>query len=300
MVANIRCGEIASEQLEAFKRDPTWQVRSDEGPRRPLVDARLQGLLQRSLSSPQLCVVRLPLSRTATPLATLQALETEASQDLATSFGQRAADLMDSCLEGGLLPALSSHAALWYARKATPAGSTPRRRADQRREAPRRRRQQQCSRGQDRAMQPSALHNPPPPPFRVVAGYDEEARYFEAGVSEAKREELVASLEGLVSAAPLPGRARRLPMVLGRGLCSYFRQRVVWKKQACRAGALPSPWLAPISTPRSIVRVQVRPAFEAQLALLRGLALTVFGQQLQQDTGGEAFVERAQRWVPGR
>lgn len=32
------------------------------------------------------------------------ALAEEASQDLATSFGQRAADLMDSCLEGGCRP----------------------------------------------------------------------------------------------------------------------------------------------------------------------------------------------------
>ncbi|KAL4442065.1 hypothetical protein ABPG77_011326 [Micractinium sp. CCAP 211/92] len=84
MVANIRCAEIAAEQLEAFRRDPTWR-----------------GLAE------------------------------EAEQDLAASFGQRAADLMDSCLEG----------------------------------------------------------------------YDEEARYFEAGVSEAKREELVEALEGLVRPA---------------------------------------------------------------------------------------------------
>ena len=73
-----------------------------------------------------------------------------------------------------------------------------------------------------------------------LAGYEEEARYFESGVSEAKREELVGALEGLV-----------------------------------------------------------RPAFEAQLALLRELALTVLKQQLQMDEGaaGESFVERAQRWV---
>lgn len=58
-------------------------------------------------------------------------LAEEAGQDLATSFGQRAADLMDSCLEG----------------------------------------------------------------------YDEEARYFEKGVSEAKREELVEALEALVRPA---------------------------------------------------------------------------------------------------
>jgi hypothetical protein len=31
------------------------------------------------------------------------ALAEEAGQDLATGFGQRAADLMDSCLEGGCL-----------------------------------------------------------------------------------------------------------------------------------------------------------------------------------------------------
>lgn len=53
MVANIRCAEIAAEQLEAFRRDPTWR-----------------GLAE------------------------------EAEQDLVASFGQRAADLMDSCLEG--------------------------------------------------------------------------------------------------------------------------------------------------------------------------------------------------------
>lgn len=53
MVANIRCAEIADEQLEGFRRSPAWL-----------------------------------------------ALEVEAGQDLATSFGQRAADLMDSCLEG--------------------------------------------------------------------------------------------------------------------------------------------------------------------------------------------------------
>lgn len=81
MVANIRCAELAEEQIEAFRRDTAWA-----------------------------------------------ALSEEASQDLATSFGQRAADLMDSCLEG----------------------------------------------------------------------YDEEARYFDKAVSEAKREELVESLEGLV------------------------------------------------------------------------------------------------------
>lgn len=53
MVANIRCAEIAAEQLEAFRGDAAWQ-----------------------------------------------ALAEEAGQDLAASFGQRAADLMDSCLEG--------------------------------------------------------------------------------------------------------------------------------------------------------------------------------------------------------
>ncbi len=35
----------------------------------------------------------------------------------------------------------------------------------------------------------------------LATGYDEEARYFEAGVSEAKREELVEALEGLVRPA---------------------------------------------------------------------------------------------------
>ncbi len=53
MVANIRCAEIMSEQLDAFRYDGAWL-----------------------------------------------ALEAEASQDLAPAFGQRAADLMDSCLEG--------------------------------------------------------------------------------------------------------------------------------------------------------------------------------------------------------
>ena len=76
--------------------------------------------------------------------------------------------------------------------------------------------------------------------LHCLAGYDEEARYFESGVSEAKREDLVAALEGLV-----------------------------------------------------------RPAYEAQLALLRELALTVLKQQLQMDDGvaGESCVERAHRWV---
>lgn len=35
------------------------------------------------------------------PLVLQTVLAEEAGQDLATSFGQRAADLMDSCLEGG-------------------------------------------------------------------------------------------------------------------------------------------------------------------------------------------------------
>ncbi|KAL4858391.1 Protein ROOT HAIR DEFECTIVE 3 [Chlorella vulgaris] len=100
--------------------------------------------------------------------AAWHALAEEAGADLAPAFGQRAADLMDSCLEG----------------------------------------------------------------------YDEEARYFEAGVSEARRADLVEALEALV-----------------------------------------------------------RPAFEAQLALLRELALTVFKQQLQQEAApGERFVDRAQRY----
>ena len=35
----------------------------------------------------------------------------------------------------------------------------------------------------------------------VIAGYDEEARYFETGVSDAKREELVDALEAAVRPA---------------------------------------------------------------------------------------------------
>ena len=37
--------------------------------------------------------------------------------------------------------------------------------------------------------------------FTSLAGYDEEARYFEAGVRRAKREELVARARGLVRGA---------------------------------------------------------------------------------------------------
>lgn len=40
---------------------------------------------------------------------------------------------------------------------------------------------------------PSAQH--PAVPRSGPAGYDEEARYFERGVSEAKREELVEALD---------------------------------------------------------------------------------------------------------
>jgi hypothetical protein len=56
MVANIRCGELMAEQLEAFRADRAWL-----------------------------------------------SLAEEAGQDLVPSFGQRAADLMDSCLQGALL-----------------------------------------------------------------------------------------------------------------------------------------------------------------------------------------------------
>ncbi|GAB4820674.1 hypothetical protein N2152v2_007720 [Parachlorella kessleri] len=133
MVANIRCEEIAAEQLEAFRRDQAWVT-----------------------------------------------LEGEAGQDLVPTFGASLADLLDSCLEG----------------------------------------------------------------------YDEEARYFEHSVSEAKRDEL---LERLHSAA--------------------------------------------------------KPAFEAQLAIVRELALDLFKQELALGQGGgsaggplgspgggeESFVQRAAR-----
>eukprot|EP00887_Chlorella_sp_A99_P002604 scaffold6.g2604.t1 len=117
MVANIRCGEILADQLEAFTRDQAWRALADE-----------------------------------------------AGQDLVPAFGQRTAALMDSCM----------------------------------------------------------------------AGYDEEARYFEPHVSQAKAEELQEALDGLV-----------------------------------------------------------RPAFDAQLAILRELTLTLFKQQLQARARGERLSARA-------
>ena len=88
-------------------------------------------------------------------------------------------------------------------------------------------------------------------PCHLPAGYDEEARYFEHSVSEAKRDEL---LERLHAAA--------------------------------------------------------KPAFEAQLAIVRELALDLFKQELALGQGGgsaggplsspgggvESFVQRGGRW----
>lgn len=73
------------------------------------------------------------------------------------------------------------------------------------------------------------------------AGYEEEARYFERGVSEAKRDELLDRLHALA-----------------------------------------------------------QPAFEAQLGIVRHLALALFKQELQLGSSsgeGCSFVERAARWA---
>lgn len=151
---------------------------------------------------------------------------------------------------------------------------------------------------------PPSEHPAPPPP-----GYDEEARYFEKGVSEAKREELVEALEvgrwscGMEASGHV---ALRLLVTY----CSFWSYIASCCCPNCaEADLLPlqRAILTRLAVPPPappLLQALVRPAFESQLALLRELALTVFKQQLvmggsprSPGRGAATFVERAQRCV---
>ena len=108
-MANIRCSEIMADQLDAFKHDAAWVRQGVLGAKFDRLRSWqaggssdqcryhcCSGMFQQNGTklAPDVHAALLPCVLQTT-------LAEEAGQDLATSFGQRAADLMDSCLEGG-------------------------------------------------------------------------------------------------------------------------------------------------------------------------------------------------------
>ena len=138
-------------------------------------------------------------------------------------------------------------------------------------------------------MRPPGFPHPPrlcPP----LSGYDEEARYFESGVSSAKRQELEDALHAL---------ARRVSALWG--LCVCVRACVCVHVCVIRGAALLTARGGRRPRPRARPACALppayccRPAFESQLALLSELSLMAYQQSLQQAPDDASFVDQAAR-----